>query len=49
MIGAWVADKFWVVVTDPERRPMLLFIIVAGIRAPALTGAIDLYLRARTP
>jgi hypothetical protein len=48
-IGAWLADRVWTVVTDPERRAVLTFVIIAGICAPALTGALDLYLRAHTP
>ena len=48
-IGAWLADKIWTVVIDPQRRRVLTFVLVAGICAPAVTGAIDLFLRARTP
>jgi hypothetical protein len=48
-LGAWLADKVWTVVTDPQRGRVLTFVVVAGICAPALTGALDLYLRARTP
>jgi hypothetical protein len=48
-IGAWLADKIWSVVLDPRRRAVLTFVLVAGICAPALTGALDLYLRTHTP
>jgi len=48
-IGAWLADRIWSVVLDPKRRAVLTFVVVAGICAPALTGALDLYLRAHTP
>src|SRR5438270_12457030 len=48
-IGAWLADKIWSVVADPRRRRVLTFVVIAGLCAPALTGALDLYLRARTP
>jgi hypothetical protein len=48
-LGAWLADRVWLVVTDPRRGRVLAFVVVAGICAPAVTGAIDLYLRAHTP
>lgn len=48
-IGAWLADRVWMVVADPTRRRILAFVVVAGICAPAVTGALDLYLRAHTP
>jgi hypothetical protein len=48
-IGAWLADRIWRVVVDPTRRAVLTFVVVAGLCAPALTGALDLYLRAHTP
>ena len=48
-IGAWLADRIWSVVLDPQRRAVLTFVAVAGICAPALTGALDLYLRTHTP
>jgi len=48
-IGAWLADRIWRVVLEPERRAVLTFVVVAGICAPALTGALDLYLRTHTP
>jgi hypothetical protein len=48
-LGAWLADRVWLVVTDPERGRVLAFVVVAGICAPAVTGALDLYLRAHTP
>jgi len=48
-VGAWLADRIWVVVSDPTRRRVLTLAILAGVCAPAVTGALDLYLRARTP
>jgi len=48
-IGAWLADRIWLVVADPQRGRVLAFVATAGIGAPALTGALDLYLRAHTP
>ena len=48
-IGAWLADRIWPVIADPRRGQVLAFALVAGICAPAFTGAIDLYLRAHTP
>jgi hypothetical protein len=48
-IGAWLADRVWIVVSDPQRGRVLTFVVVAGICAPAVTGALDLYLRAHTP
>ena len=47
--GAFVADRVWRVVERPTRPRVLTFVAVAGVAAPALTGAIDLALRARTP
>lgn len=34
---------------EPTRRRVLGFAILAGLCPPAFTGALDLYLRARTP
>ena len=48
-LGAWLADKVWAVVADPRRRAVITFVFVAGICAPVLTGALDLYLRTHTP
>ena len=48
-VGASVADRIWRVVERPTRRRVLTFVAVAGVAAPALTGAIDLALRARNP
>lgn len=47
-VGAWLADRVWTVIADPRRGRVLAFVIVAGLCAPALTGALDLYLRAHT-
>src|SRR5258707_2936116 len=48
-IGAWLADRVWMVVADPRRRRVLTFVAAAGIAAPAVTGVLDLYLRAKVP
>jgi hypothetical protein len=47
-IGAWLADTVWAVVTDPQRGRVLAFVVVAGVCIPAITGVLDLYLRAHT-
>jgi hypothetical protein len=47
-IGAWLADTVWAVVTDPQRGRVLAFVVVAGVCIPAITGALDLYVRAHT-
>ena len=47
--GAWLADKIWSVVIEPTRRRVVTFAIIGGLCAPAVTGLLDLYLRARTP
>lgn len=48
-VGAWLADRVWSVVTDPQRARVVAFVIAAGVGAPAVTGVLDLYLRAHTP
>lgn len=48
-LGARLADRIWRVVTKPTRGRVLAFAILAGLCAPAVTGALDLYLRASTP
>ena len=48
-IGAWLGGRIWSVVERPTRGGVLAFVVLAGICAPALTGAVDLYLRAHTP
>lgn len=47
-VGAWLADRVWSVVIDPQRGRVLALVFAAGLWAPALTGALDLYLRAHT-
>ncbi len=47
--GAWVADRIWTVVAAPTRARVLAFAMLAGLGMPALTGSLDLYLRASTP
>src|SRR5439155_23229900 len=48
-VCASVAIRMWRVVERPTRRRGLTFVALAGVAAPAFTGAIDLVLRARTP
>jgi len=48
-VGAWVGDRIWSVVDRPTRAGVLIFVIVFGIAYPALTGAVDLWLRAHVP
>ena len=45
--GVWIGRWIWSIVERPDRRRVLTFITVFGIAYPALTGAIDLALRAR--
>ena len=47
--GAWVGDRIRSVVDRPTRAGVLIFVIVFGIAYPALTGAVDLWLRAHVP
>jgi hypothetical protein len=48
-VGTWLAERVWMVIADPTRRRVLTFAATAGIAAPAATGILDLYLRARFP
>jgi hypothetical protein len=48
-IGAWLADRVWAVVADPRRPRVLTLVVGAGVVVPALTGALDLWLRAHVP
>jgi len=48
-VGAWLANRIWVVVIEPTRHRVLTFAILAGLCVPAVTGALDLYIRAHTP
>lgn len=47
--GAWLGDRIWSVVEAPRRGPVLAFVALAGLGAPAATGIVDLALRAVTP
>lgn len=48
-VGAWLGRLIWSVVERPTRAGVLAFVTLAGITYPALTGAVDLALRARVP
>ncbi len=48
-LGPWLADKVWTVVASPERGRVVRFVVVAGLCAPAVTGALDRYRRVHTP
>jgi hypothetical protein len=49
LAGAWTGSRIAQVIEQPTRRPVLTLAgIVAGL-LPALMGALDLYLRAKTP
>ena len=49
IVGSALADAIWVVVAVPTRAGVLKLTILAGIVMPALTGIVDLVLRARIP
>lgn len=45
--GAWLGTLIWRVVDRPKRGGVLAFVALAGVAYPALTGVVDLALRAR--
>lgn len=47
--GAWIGDAIWRVVERPTRGAVLAFASIFGLAYPALTGAVDLWLRAHVP
>jgi hypothetical protein len=47
--GVWLGQLIWSVVERPTRVGVLAFVSLAGIAYPALTGIVDLALRARVP
>lgn len=49
IIGSAIADAIWIVVAVPTRRGVIKLTTLAGIVIPALTGIVDLVLRARIP
>ena len=49
VVGSLLADRIWRVVVAPTRGGVLGLATVAGIVMPALTGVVDLVLRARIP
>ena len=49
IVGSALADAIWVVVAVPTRAGVVKLTILAGIVMPALTGIVDLVLRARIP
>ncbi|HZP95664.1 MAG TPA: hypothetical protein VFC31_04915 [Candidatus Limnocylindria bacterium] len=48
-IGARIGDAIWGMVEHPARGAVLAFVTLFGLAYPALTGIVDLALRARTP
>ena len=47
--GVWLGGLIWSVAQRPTRQGVLAFVVLAGIAYPALTGIVDLTLRARVP
>jgi hypothetical protein len=47
--GVWLGRAIWSVVERPERGRVLAFVTLLGAAYPALTGILDLALRARVP
>jgi hypothetical protein len=48
-VGVWLGRLIWAVVERPTRGGVLTFIFLAGIVYPAMTGIVDLSVRARVP
>jgi hypothetical protein len=48
-VGVWLGRAVWSVVERPERGRVLALVILFGVAYPALTGVVDLALRARVP
>jgi hypothetical protein len=49
MVGGALAERIWQVVSAPTRHGVLSLAALAGFAMPALTGSVDLILRARIP
>lgn len=49
IVGSVLADRIWKVVAAPTRTGVIALTTLAGIVMPALTGIVDLSLRARIP
>jgi hypothetical protein len=49
IVGSLLASRIWAVVTVPTRGGVLALTALAGLAMPALTGIVDLALRARIP
>ena len=47
--GAEAGRRAWAVVTKPSGRSVVILAVLFGIGVPAITGAVDLYLRLHTP
>lgn len=47
--GVWIGRWVWSIVERPDRARVLAFITAFGIAYPAVTGVLDLSLRARVP
>ena len=44
--GVWIGRRVWSVIEQPRRGRVLAFVIIFGVAYPAVTGVIDLWLRA---
>ncbi len=49
ILGSLLASRIWGVVAVPTRAGVLTLTVLAGLAMPALTGIVDLALRARIP
>ncbi len=49
ILGSLIADAIWHVVAFPTRTGVIKLATIAGIAIPAVTGIVDLVLRARIP
>ena len=49
IVGSLLADRIWRVVVVPTRAGVVGLTVLAGVVMPALTGIVDLALRARIP
>jgi hypothetical protein len=49
ILGSLIANAIWGVVVVPTRAGVLKLTMLAGVVMPALTGIVDLVLRARIP
>jgi hypothetical protein len=48
ILGAWLAERILEVVDTPRRQTVVLLSVAVGLALPAVSGALDLYLRMHT-